>query len=271
MRLSIRHPTSVPALVLILLLGLAATPAAAAPTASPATAAGATAIPTPVSIGTSVNGRKILAYRKGDPRSIYKRVIIGQLHGNEKAGYTAARTLLSQDIRGIDLWIIPTANPDGYAAGTRKNARGVDLNRKFPTYWKYAYPPSSGYYQGPSPASEPETKAMMAFLRKYQPQRVVVMHQPLYGVDSLGMKSVWFQSRLVRFTGLPSKSFTCDADMCRGTLAVWYGKNFQGYVVTVELARDPSSATIAQVAQGVLAAMKPGAMVWGFGSSIRMR
>lgn len=265
MRLSIRHLTPLPAVALLLLLGLAATPA----TATGATATTGTAIPTPVTIGRSVQGRAILAYRKGDPRSIYKRVIIGQLHGNETAGYTAARLLLSQDIRGIDLWVIPTANPDGYAAGTRKNAHGVDLNRNFPTYWKYVYPPSSGYYQGPSPASEPETKAMMAFLGKYQPQRVVVMHQPLYGVDSLGMKSVWFQSNLVRFTGLPSKAFTCDADMCRGTLAVWYGKTYQGYVVTVEFARDPSSTTIAKVAQGVLAAMKPAAMVWGFGWSMR--
>lgn len=256
MRLTARHLSAPLTLTLLLLLGLAATPATAAESA-------ATAIPAPVSIGTSIKGRAILAYRKGDPRSIYKRVIIGQLHGNETAGYTAARQLLSQDIRGIDLWIIPTANPDGYAARTRKNARGVDLNRNFPTYWKYVYPPSSGYYQGPSPASEPETKALMAFLGKQRPQRVVVMHQPLYGVDSLGMKDVWFQSRLVRFTGLPSKAFNCDATICRGTLAVWYGKNYQGYVVTVEFSRSPDSATITKVAQGVLYALKPGAMVWG--------
>jgi murein tripeptide amidase MpaA len=31
----------------------------------------------------------------------------------------------------IDLWTIRTVNPDGIRAGTRKNARGVDLNRNF--------------------------------------------------------------------------------------------------------------------------------------------
>ena len=83
-----------------------------------------------------------------------------------------------------ELWFVPVANPDGYDWSFRdgqrlwrKNLRdndgngrvnagdGVDLNRNFPTKWGYdnegSSPiPASETYRGPSPASEPETRAL---------------------------------------------------------------------------------------------------------------
>lgn len=182
-----------------------------------ATQAGTQAATTTI-IGRSVRGRAIYAYRIGNPLSTRKRVVIGQMHGNERAGYDAARYLVATSRpTTIDLWVVPTVNPDGLAAGTRKNARGVDLNRNFPTAWAAVYPPSSGYYQGPYPRSEPETRAIYDFLWTVRPHEVTSLHQPLYGVDSYALKDRAFHSRLVSATGLPSRWFGCSG-VCRGTL-----------------------------------------------------
>lgn len=84
------------------------------------------------------------------------------------------------------IWCVPTVNPDGVWATLsghprtgRKNGRdtdgngrvdatdGVDLNRNYPFRWGFlgelgsSSKPSSFYYRGPEPASEPETQAMM--------------------------------------------------------------------------------------------------------------
>ena len=85
-----------------------------------------------------------------------------------------------------EIWILPVVNPDGYEYNEqiapnggglwRKNRRhnggnsyGVDLNRNYTFQWGYDNNGSSGNqdsetYRGPSPASEPETQAMEAFL-----------------------------------------------------------------------------------------------------------
>ena len=89
-------------------------------------------------IGTSVNGRPIVAIHRAregaDDRTV---LVIGSIHGDERAGLRVVRKLRNRDRlpAGLDLWLVPTVNPDGTAADRRTNAHGVDLNRNFPYRW----------------------------------------------------------------------------------------------------------------------------------------
>lgn len=194
-------------------------------------------------LGESVQGRKIMAYRLGEPGET-KVVLISTMHGNEPA---TRRILLAlrdgKPIHGIDLWVVPTYNPDGLAAGTRKNAHGVDLNRNFPNDWADL---DGNYESGPEPASEPETRAMMKFLRKVKPRRILSFHQPLYGVDT-DTKDRKFARRVARKLDLPRKTFDCGGT-CHGTMTGWYNNNFRGSALTVEYGASPPRRLMRTVA-----------------------
>ncbi|HQR25605.1 MAG TPA: DUF2817 domain-containing protein [Nocardioides sp.] len=185
-------------------------------------------------IGHSVKGRPIVAYRLGEPG---KRVmmLIATLHGNEAAPRQILRSLVEgRPVHGIDLWVVPTYNPDGLARHTRKNARGVDLNRNYPYKWA---PLDGAYESGPRPRSEPETRAMMGFLREIRPRRILSFHQPLNGVDT-DTKVPRFARRVARALNLPAKAFTCGG-VCHGTMTMWYNHTFSGSALTVEYGARP--------------------------------
>ena len=187
-----------------------------------------------VKVGTSVEGRKIYAYQVGDPKAKKVALVIGQLHGDEKAGVKTAKALINdpRTVKGIQLWVIPSMNPDGNAASTRKNANGVDLNRNWPIGWVKTSK-SLRYHGGSKPLSQPETKALKKFITKYKPTWVVGLHQPLGGVDSDGVKDWKLQKALVKHMRLPSKAFTCSSK-CGGTMTMWVNDATYGAMVTVE-------------------------------------
>ncbi len=186
-------------------------------------------------IGLSVRGRPIRAWRLGEPG---KRpvVLISTMHGNEPHTRRILESLRDgRTIRGIDLWVIPTYNPDGLARGTRRNARGVDLNRNFPHKWADL---DGNYESGRHPASEPETRAVMAFLKEIDPRRVLSFHQPLGGIDP-DTKDAGFARRLRRTLRLPRVSLDCGG-RCHGTMTMWFNHRFDGAALTVEYGAHPS-------------------------------
>ena len=179
-------------------------------------------------LGFSVQGRAIFAYHVGEAHIHPINLIVGQMHGDEKAGVTLARSVVNaqRSVEDINLWIIPTMNPDGYAANTRQNAHGVDLNRNWPDKWAHLDPP---YYSGTKPLSEPETRAMSAFLWWLKPDYLVVLHQPLYGVDTTdgAYLDPAFRDALARNLGLPKKAFLCGG-VCHGSMTGWYTAHHSG-------------------------------------------
>jgi predicted deacylase len=182
-------------------------------------------------IGHTVKGRPIRAWHLGDPASPVKAVFVGAIHGNE-----ASPSRILEDLRdgapvtGADIWVVPHLNRDGYARHTRKNARGVDLNRNFPVRWIRQH---GTFDSGRRRASEPETRAIMRFLEAVRPAYVVSFHQPLFGVDDSYAKGHAFAGLLSQNLGLPIKVFQCN-HRCHGTLTQWFNKRLPGVALTVE-------------------------------------
>lgn len=206
-------------------------------------------------IGRSVDGRPIFAYRKGNPRAKRVVLVLGQMHGDERAGVRVARHIINhvRVSRRADVWIVPTMNPDGLAAGTRYNANHVDLNRNWPTGWE------STDTSGASPASEPETRAMRAFLKRVQPTFIASLHQP-FGVIGRSDKNMRYVRRLSAELDLPIDRVQvgdCEGRDCPPgpTLTSWYNTRQPGFCVTVELRRRHSKAYLTRkAAPGILRA-----------------
>jgi len=203
------------------------------PSAQAATAQRNAVIGTRV-LGKSVQGRKIVAWHLGQPGKP-KVVLMSAMHGNERAPRQILQSLRDgKPIRGINLWVVPTYNPDGAAAGTRKNAHGVDLNRNFPYKWVDL---DGDYESGPKPASEPETRAMMKFLSDVRPRWIISFHQPLHGVDT-DTKRPKFARKVARHLDLPAKKFSCGS-VCHGTMTMWFNHKYAGTALTAEYGAAP--------------------------------
>ena len=133
-----------------------------------------------VVLGTSVEGRSIAMYLFGTgPNPTF---IFGGIHGDEGVASDIARQMIDHLRANPAAWngrsiaIIPEANPDGLARGTRQNAHGVDCNRNFPaSNWARAAR-GARYYGGPAAGSEPETKAIMLAIQQLNPGRIIALH-----------------------------------------------------------------------------------------------
>jgi protein MpaA len=170
-----------------------------------------------VFLGRSVRGFPISALERGDPDSSRKVLVVGCIHGNECAGLAVVRGLARARIRGdVDLWLVPNLNPDGYAAGTRQNAHGVDLNRNFPAMWQRIGRPGSLQWSGPRPLSEPESRIARRLILQLRPALTLWFHQPQAIVRAWG-PSIPAARRYARLAGVPFRALAWP----NGTVSNW--------------------------------------------------
>jgi protein MpaA len=132
------------------------------------------------SIGHSAAGRRIELRQLGAPRWPGELLVFGCIHGDECAasGVEPISSLTAGcPDPSSDIYFLPNLDPDGTAAGFRLNARGVDLNRNFPSRWRPAGRPFSPEYSGPRPLSEPETRLAARVIRALRPAATIWFHQ----------------------------------------------------------------------------------------------
>lgn len=144
-------------------------------------------------LGHSVRQRPIEALVLRAPEAAanpLRVLIVGSQHGAaEPAGAEAllrlARELAFGELRPwldeLDVVLVPNANPDGRDLGRRTNANGVNLNTDFVR------------------AREPETRALLRALARYEPDAVLDTHESaVLKRKSLGLEG-WLTDFAIQF------------------------------------------------------------------------
>jgi protein MpaA len=179
-------------------------------------------------LGTSVQGRSIIATRFGTPGGKVV-VVVGSIHGNEKSGMVITTTLARSKVpAGFDLWIIDTANPDGNILNWRWNAHKIDLNRNFDAFFKKTTCPSK-VCSGITADSEPETLALEKFFLEIQPEMVLFYHGAVTGgvVDKArtGVATPRVLDTYGKVSKMPVYEVFCGEGECSGNATQFIYKN----------------------------------------------
>ena len=212
----------------------------------PQAAVDALAFPTDteIEIGRSVEGRPITVIRRGTPDGT-RVLAIGAIHGNEAAGTAIIDRLATDPVPdGVELWLVRSMNPDGQAIDNRQNAHDVDLNRNFPENWGVLGAPGDWQYGGPSPASEPETQAIVALGESVRPDLILWYHQDLFRIAPGSGRSGEIRTRYAQVAGLPIVDIT--GGTYTGTASQWSRTVIPdlGVGITVELGPTLSEAEV---------------------------
>jgi protein MpaA len=201
-----------------------------------------------MTLGDSVGGRPIRLQAFGYPRRFgggRPTLVFGCIHGTECA---------AKDVRPVGcplhrVLVVPNLNPDGFALGTRLNARGVDLNRNFPSEWTPIGVRGNLQYSGPHPFSEPESRLAARLIRMVRPKTTIWFHQEAEPMVRAWGQSVPAARRYARLVHLPFRRLPWLA----GTAPNWQNHGFPGTSsFVVELPLGSLSPKLASRIDGTL-------------------
>jgi predicted deacylase len=167
----------------------------------------------PIPIGKSVKGLPLEVYRFGTGST--ERLIVAGMHGggeyntvqlaDELMAYLSEHPeIVPPD---VTLYILHDLNPDGVTRSHsylgRANANGVDLNRNWPANWQKDWVRTGCWTStyvtgGKGPASEPETKALIAFIESHHFDALINYHSAALGIFAGGLPPDDFSIRLAK-------------------------------------------------------------------------
>jgi len=202
------------------------------------------------SIGTSVGGRAITSYRFGSGANPV--VYIGAIHGDEKSAKTLMDSWIAeleanadQIPAGRSIIVIPTTNPDGFAANSRLNKNSVDLNRNFPANdWKPGVTLPGGQYLttggGVASLSEPESQALAAFVQRERPRMLLTYHAKASIIEANeagdSMAAAYLYAKTSRYRALSKSQNVSFQHDTTGALEDWMRDKLGLPALCIELA-----------------------------------
>lgn len=192
-------------------------------------------------LGKSVLGLPIVGHFFGVTGP--KTLIFSAIHGDEPNTAFVANQLVEHLTKNPEAYyarrvaVVPVANPDGLARGTRKNSREIDLNRNFPAK-NFAVGKKDRYFGGEEPASEPETQLLIELIEEWQPNRIISMHAITRGkhgnnFDGPAEGLAKAMSRHNEYSVLKTMGYPTP-----GSFGSWAGIDRQLPTITLELPSD---------------------------------
>lgn len=148
--------------------------------------------------------RSVPATRAAGGEKPVRILLLGGIHGDELTSVSVVfqwlELLQAPAAQKFHWHVAPVVNPDGLLAPkpTRVNARGVDLNRNFPTpgwdqdakrYWAQMTRSDPRRFPGEAPLSEPESRWLYEEMERFRPDVIISVHAPFGVLDFDGPRT----------------------------------------------------------------------------------